>query len=116
MKQHHAQLSRSGHAPLTARALMNLLSQLRGQMLRTRIEPQLFIFRSERTIRIHTFFVCAPLDIAFIDAHRRITRLITLAPNRIACGHGKYLLEMSAHTCPYTIGDTITINYDTPSS
>ena len=76
----------------------SILSHLRGFMFRfTKNDGLLFIFKKEKLVALHTFFVFRKLDIIYLNKNKKMIKIIknvlpfTLFIPPVRC---KYILEL----------------------
>ena len=85
-----------------------ILSQAHGLMF-SRPKIVLFVFKKEKRIAIHTWFVFFPITLLFLDKSRQVTEIKTLKPWSAYRSKTKvqWLLEIPNNTKEFSIGQKI---------
>ncbi len=89
-----------------------IFSQARGLMFRKK-QNLLMVFKQERKISLHNFFVFYPIDVLIVDSNMNIVeikenfKLFTLWNSE---KKGKYIIELAC-SGKYKEGDKVKINF-----
>jgi len=96
-----------------AKLCKNSFSKALGLMFSKKNQTLLFIFKKEKIISLHMFFVFYPIDILFLNKNKKVVELKeNFKPFRvmIAKKPAKYIIELPQGTIKKTntlLGDTI---------
>lgn len=91
----------------------NILSQMRGFMFSKPDKALVFIFKKEKIINLHMFFIFHPIDVLWLDKNKKIVKKKEkFKPFRIVFSDKKaqYIIELPAGIIAKTkteVGDTI---------
>ena len=55
--------------------LTSIIGHMIGLMFKHKITPHVLLFKSERYISLHTFFVSAPIDVIFVNNQGRVVEI-----------------------------------------
>ncbi|MBS3128653.1 DUF192 domain-containing protein [Candidatus Woesearchaeota archaeon] len=77
------------------------ISQSKGLLFKTKTEPLIFIFKKEKKISLHMFFVFCSIDLIFLDKNKKMIEIKEdLKPFQVYFSKQKaqYLLELPQGT------------------
>lgn len=86
-----------------------------GLMFKKTITPHILVFKKERCVSIHTFFVTAPIDLIFVKQNNKVCEIKkNLMPYSIYVPetHAQYIIEAPSGTInktKTTINDKVSI-------
>ncbi|MBI4016586.1 MAG: DUF192 domain-containing protein [Candidatus Aenigmarchaeota archaeon] len=55
--------------------LTSLIGHMLGLMFKKKIIPHVLLFRTERHVSLHTFFVAGPIDLIFVNKQNRVVEI-----------------------------------------
>ncbi len=93
------------------RVCSSFLSRALGLMFRQKSRTTLFINRSEQPIAVHMFFVFFPLDVYWLDAHKKVVHAEILYPFSVSSVYrAQYILETERGLLSLKPGDIVALN------
>lgn len=94
----------------------SILSQMKGFMFSKPDKALVFIFKKEKIVNLHMFFILHPIDVLWLDKKKKVVKIKeNFKPFRVVVADkpAKYIIEMPAGAVSKSktkIGDTISFS------